>query len=97
MKTFRDIIVNEVQRRGWSGYRLAKQAGLPLRAVQDYLAGNHDILAERYAALCRVLGFELKLSAEAAKESHTGPPVNAKRPGGLQGRGKASRARKARQ
>lgn len=81
MKTFRDIIVKEVERRGWSGYRLAQEAGLPMRAVQNYLSGKCDILAERYAALCRVLGFEVRPIADAAKERISGPLASAKRPG----------------
>jgi len=91
MKTFQDIIVSEVQRRGWSGYRLAKEAGLPMRAVQNYLAGRVDILAERLQVLCRVLGLELR----QAKQSHTPPAVNAKGRGRVSGRGKPKN-RKAR-
>jgi len=60
MSTFHRIVVDELRRRGWSGYRLAKEAGLPQRAIQFYLAGEHDILAGRLETICRVLGLELR-------------------------------------
>ena len=58
--SFRKIIKCELDRRGWSAYRLAKEAGLPIRGVQAYLAGRCDMSGERLAAVCDVLGLELK-------------------------------------
>jgi len=60
MGVFHKIIVDELRRRGWSGYRLSEEAGLPQRAIQFYLAGEHDILAGRLETICRVLGLELR-------------------------------------
>ena len=58
--SFRKIIEREVSRQGLSGYRLAKLAGLPLRGVQAYLAGDRDMGGERLAKVCDALGLELK-------------------------------------
>jgi len=56
----REAIRNELKRRGWSAYRLAKEAGLPKRTVQAYLAGTFDTSSERAARMLQVLGIELR-------------------------------------
>ena len=58
--SFRQIVKLELRRRGWSGYRLAKETGLPIRSVQVYLSAQCDMSGERLAAVCDVLGLELK-------------------------------------
>lgn len=60
MIVFQATIQSEAKRQGLSGYRLAKLAGLPMRTVQDYLAGAHDLAGERVAKLAAALGLELK-------------------------------------
>lgn len=58
--SFRKIIAAEVNRRGLSGYGLAKMSGLPIRTVQAYLAGDYDLTGERLACVAEALGLELK-------------------------------------
>lgn len=60
MIDFRKEIRRELKRLGWSAYRLAKTAGLPLRGVQAYVAGEKDTTSARLSKLLGVLGFELK-------------------------------------
>ena len=57
--SFRKSIKAELRRRGWSAYRLAKEAGLPIRGVQVFLAGQCEMTTDRLAAVCEVLGLEL--------------------------------------
>ena len=57
---FRKVIQAELDRREWSAYRLAKQAGLPVRGVQAYLAGQAECRSDRLAAMCKALGLELR-------------------------------------
>lgn len=54
------MIQQEARRQERSGYRLAKLTGLPMRTVQDYLSGNHDLAGERVAKLAKALGLELR-------------------------------------
>jgi ribosome-binding protein aMBF1 (putative translation factor) len=58
--TFREVIKKALDARGWSGYRLAKEADLPMRTVQAYLAGENEITSGRLAAICSALGLELR-------------------------------------
>lgn len=60
MIDFRKEIRAEMKRRGWSAYRLAINAGLPLRGVQAYISADRDATGERLAAMLDVLGIELK-------------------------------------
>ncbi len=57
---FREIIIREMKRRGWSSYRLGKESGVSIRTVQRYTSGGCDLLAERVAKLCVTLGLELR-------------------------------------
>ena len=60
MIDFRREIKREMKHLGWSAYRLAKAAGMPLRGVQAYIAGERDATGERLSKMLKVLGFELK-------------------------------------
>ena len=57
---FRRIIQDEAERQCLSGYRIAKSSGLPMRTVQQYLAGDCDLGGERVAKIADVLGLELR-------------------------------------
>lgn len=59
---FQASIQREAHRQNLSGYRLAKLTGLPMRTIQDYLSGNHDLAGERVAKLASALGLELRLA-----------------------------------
>ena len=62
MIDFRKEILGEAKRQGFSAYALAQAAGLPIRGVQSFLAGERDITCVRLAALMDVLGITLKRS-----------------------------------
>lgn len=57
---FRALIQKETRRQGLSGYALAKLAGLPMRTVQQYLAGDCDLRGESVARVATALGLELR-------------------------------------
>lgn len=59
-KSFRDIILAELQRRDWSGYRLAQECGVPARTIQRWLADDNDLTAARLELICKALGLELR-------------------------------------
>jgi transcriptional regulator with XRE-family HTH domain len=63
--SFRRIILAEVERQGLSGYRLAAMSGIPMRSVQGYLAGDHDMQGERLARIAKAL--QLGAAPERAK------------------------------
>ena len=67
MIDFRREIKRELKRLGWSAYRLAKTAGLPLRGVQAYIAQENDTTSVRLSKVLEVLGFELKRQRKANK------------------------------
>lgn len=60
MVDFRQEIKKVMRQRRMSAYQLAKEAGLPMRGVQMFIAGDRDITSERLATLLEVLGFEIK-------------------------------------
>lgn len=56
--TIRESIQNELRRRGWSHYRLAKklEGKMPARTVYAYLSGECDLVSERVSKMLEVLG-----------------------------------------
>lgn len=59
MTDIREVIRREADRRAWSAYRLAKEAGLPERTVRSYLRGDTDAAGERIGAMMRALGLRV--------------------------------------
>ena len=57
--SFRQIIRQATGRYGWSAYRLAKEAGVPIRTVQAYFAEDIDLVGARLQKLCKALGLAL--------------------------------------
>lgn len=57
---FRKAIMREVKRQQLSGYRLGKMSGVPMRAVQRYVAGDADLLGARLSKVATALGLELR-------------------------------------
>ena len=55
--TIREIIRQELKRRGWSYYRLAKElkGKMPARTVYAYLAGDCDLVSERVSIILESL------------------------------------------
>ena len=64
---FRETIIDQMGRRGWSGYRLGKESGVPIRTVQEYVRGDCDLSGARIAKLCAVLGLELRPVRKAGR------------------------------
>ena len=60
------MIKREAKRQGLSGYALAKlvEPLVSMRMVQAYLAGDNDMAGEKVAALCDVLGLELRVAGK---------------------------------
>ena len=56
---FREVIIREMKRCGWSSYRLGQESGVPIRTVQRYTSGGCDLVAERVALLCKALGLRI--------------------------------------
>ena len=59
--TIRQVIQIELQRRGWSRYRLAKEmeGKMPARTVYAYLSNECDLVSERVSIILKVLDLEL--------------------------------------
>ena len=59
--TIRQVIQIELQRRGWSRYRLAKEmeGKMPARTVYAYLSDECDLVSERVSIILKVLDLEL--------------------------------------
>jgi len=57
----RKIIITEAERRGWSAYRLAQEAGLNIRTTQSYFSGERDVNSARVGKMLDALGIELKI------------------------------------
>ena len=60
--SFRNVILRELRRRGWSGYRLAEAVHphVSRRMIQAYLAGDADMTGERLARVCEALDLALR-------------------------------------
>ena len=57
---FRRIISRELERRGWSGYKLGQVSGVPIRTCQAYMSGQCDLAASRVATMAEALDLELR-------------------------------------
>ena len=55
----RDAILREMKRYRWSAYRLGQESGVPIRTVQDFVAGTSDLAGERLSKLCAALGLRI--------------------------------------
>jgi len=58
--SFHAIITREAKRQGLSGYRIGKLSGVPIRTVQQYLAGETDLAGRRIERIAAALGLELR-------------------------------------
>ncbi len=56
----RETIKRELERREWSAYRLAKESGLGIRGVQDFLAGTAEMNCARLEQVFKTLGLEVR-------------------------------------
>ena len=67
--TIREIIRQELQRRGWSYYRLAKElkGKMPARTVYAYLGGDCDLVSERASIILEALGLTITARSNKRK------------------------------
>ena len=62
--TIRRAIADELDRRRWSNYRLAKQSGVSAVVIGRFLAGTRDIKAATAVRLMAALGLSIQKGAE---------------------------------
>ena len=62
--TIKQAIEDELARRGWSRYRLAKklEGELPARTVYAYLSGERDLSSERASIILKALELKVRRS-----------------------------------
>jgi len=62
--TIKKAIEDELKRRGWSRYRLAKEleGELPARTVYAYLSGERDLSSERASIILTALELKIRRS-----------------------------------
>ncbi|OHB60449.1 MAG: hypothetical protein A2167_09245 [Planctomycetes bacterium RBG_13_46_10] len=60
--TIKQAIENELERRGWSHYRLVKEleGKLHARTVYAYLSGKRDLGSKRASIILETLGLKIK-------------------------------------
>jgi len=57
--TIRSAIADELDRRRWSNYRLAKKSGVSAVVIGRFLAGKRDIKAATAVRLMEALGLTI--------------------------------------
>ena len=62
--TIKKAIEDELKRRGWSRYRLAKEleGELPARTVYAYLSGERDLSSKRASIILTALELKIRRS-----------------------------------
>jgi len=60
--TIKKAIEDELERRGWSRYRLTKEleGKLPARTTYAYLSGEQDLSSERVSIILNALGLKIR-------------------------------------
>ena len=60
--TIKQAIQNELERKGWSHYRLVKEleGKMPARTIYAYLSGERDLSSERASVILETLGLKIK-------------------------------------
>lgn len=59
LEIFRPAIQSEIDRLGWTAYRLAKEADLSPDPVYKFLRGERGVTTATLEPIMRVLGMEL--------------------------------------
>ena len=67
--TIREEIKKELNRRGWSRYRLAKELErkMPARTVYAYLSSRCDLVSDRVSIILQALGLQIKCKTKKSK------------------------------
>lgn len=55
----RNVVANEVEKRGISVAELARRSGMRYEALRLFLAGQQDIKGENLVSVSKVLGLEM--------------------------------------
>ncbi len=63
----RETVQSELERRGWSGYRLAQESGVAYTTLAHWLAGDRDMTGARIEAVLAALRIELRVTGRARK------------------------------
>jgi ribosome-binding protein aMBF1 (putative translation factor) len=60
--TIKKAIEDELERRGWSRYRLTKEleGKMPARTVYAYLSGERDLSSERVSKILKALDLKIR-------------------------------------
>ena len=60
--TIKKAIQDELERRGWSHYRLVKEleGKMPARTIYAYLSGERDLGSARASIILETLGLKIK-------------------------------------
>jgi hypothetical protein len=69
--SIRETIQKELNRRGWSRYRLIKElkGAIPANTVYDYLRGETDIGSESVSIILQALGLQIKSKFRRGKQT----------------------------
>jgi len=62
------ILLEEIGRLGYSKTKLAKETGLPLTTISEWMNNNRDIGTNKIGAIAEFLGFEFGPSEQRRKE-----------------------------
>jgi hypothetical protein len=69
LMTIRQAINKELQRRGWSRYRLEKEleGKMPARTIYAYLSGECDLGSERVSIILQALDLQIKRKSKRGR------------------------------
>ena len=72
--TIRQNILNELERRSWSRYRLAKEldGAIPMSTIYDYLSGKTDLGSDRVSMILIALGLTIINESTIKRGKHPG-------------------------
>lgn len=59
MASFREVIQDELEGRGWTKYELVKRCGVAKTTVYEYLRGNREISSDALERICEELDLVL--------------------------------------
>ena len=60
--TIKKAIEDELERRGWSRYRLTKEleGKMPARTVYAYISGERDLSSERVSKILKAIDLKIR-------------------------------------
>ena len=61
---FREVIHQELERRGWTTYKLVEETGIGRATVYDYLNGKREIQTDSLESIFRTLELEIRHTSD---------------------------------